>query len=135
MEVLAGCMESPDFDMKYAVQVALLHDTLEDTSTTYKELESEFGVDVAEGVLALTKNVKLDPSEQMKDSLDRIRQQRHEVWVVKLADRITNLEKTPEHWDIEKRHSYHVEALVILNLLKGGNNYLESRLKQRIEGQ
>jgi len=133
MEVLAGCMESPDFDMKYAVQVALLHDTLEDTSTTYKELECEFGAEIAEGVLALTKNTRLNPSEQMRDCLDRIRQQRSEVWAEILADRITSLEKVSKHWTIERRKSCLLAESLIFSLLKGGNLFWGNRLNQRID--
>src|SRR5262245_9451528 len=76
-----------------AVQCALLHDTLEDTATSFAEVEQAFGVQVASGVLALTKDAKLPKAERMADSLRRIREQPREVWMVKLADRITNLQK------------------------------------------
>jgi guanosine-3',5'-bis(diphosphate) 3'-pyrophosphohydrolase len=38
---------------------ALLHDTIEDTRTTYRELESEFGKRVAKTVLEVTDNKRL----------------------------------------------------------------------------
>ena len=132
MEILIAAQHSPDFDIDFAVQVALLHDTLEDTSTTLEELIAEFGLTIAEGVLALTKNGDLPKSEQMGDSLNRIRKGQKEIWAVKIADRITNLQIPPRHWDIAKKIAYQKEAILILEELKGGNAFLEDRLRLKI---
>ncbi|KQT26003.1 guanosine polyphosphate pyrophosphohydrolase [Chryseobacterium sp. Leaf405] len=133
MEILIAFEKSKDFNLEFAVQVALLHDSLEDTDTTFQELENIFGKSVAEGVLALTKNSSLEKSHQMTDSLFRIKQQPKEVWAVKLADRITNLQTPPPDWSEEKIKKYKTEAQLILHELKGGNDYLEQRLQQKIE--
>jgi len=102
MEIL--CVpDTNDFDKTYAVQIALLHDTLEDTSTTFEELENVFGIEIANGVLALTKNEAMPKESRMQDSLDRVKMMRKEVWAVKMADRITNLQKPPAYWTEEKK--------------------------------
>ena len=132
MEILMAAPHSEQFDLAYAVQVALLHDTIEDTTTSFSELASQFGIDVANGVLALTKNETLPKAERMTDSLNRITKQRPEVWAVKLADRITNLQVPPHHWTTAKKREYQNEAALILESLKGGNAYLEARLAQKI---
>jgi guanosine-3',5'-bis(diphosphate) 3'-pyrophosphohydrolase len=132
MEILMAAQNSTDFNVDFAVQVALLHDTLEDTATTLEELIETFGATIAEGVLALTKNGDLPKSERMGDSLNRIRQQHKEIWAVKLADRITNLQIPPQHWDTAKKIAYQKEALLILEELKGGNAFLENRLRLKI---
>ncbi|RYE45106.1 MAG: bifunctional (p)ppGpp synthetase/guanosine-3',5'-bis(diphosphate) 3'-pyrophosphohydrolase [Sphingobacteriales bacterium] len=132
MEILIAGAATENFDLEFAVQLAMLHDTLEDTDTTYEELKSEFGSEVADGVAALTKNESLPKSEKMNDSLNRIRLLRKEVWAVKLADRITNMQKPPEYWSREKRVDYQKEALHLLEKLSGGNPYLELRLKEQI---
>lgn len=132
MEILIAAQHSPDFDIDFAVQVALLHDTLEDTSTTLEELTKVFGVTIAEGVLALTKNGDLPKSERMADSLSRIRKGQKEIWAVKIADRITNLQIPPHHWDTAKKIAYQKEAIRILEELKGGNAFLEDRLRLKI---
>ena len=106
MEILIASQHSNNFDVNYAIQLALLHDNIEDTDTTHKELEKVFGREVADGVLALTKNDKLPKPEQLIDSLKRIQQQPKEVWAVKLADRITNLQKPPQSWTQEKIIKY-----------------------------
>ena len=56
MEIILASKEDGNFDINYAVQLALLHDTLEDTETNYEEVSEKFGKKVAIGVEALTKN-------------------------------------------------------------------------------
>lgn len=132
MEILS----MPDvegFDKAYAVQLALLHDTIEDTSTIFNELKNAFGIDVAKGVLALTKNPELPKEEQMQDSLNRIKKMRKEVAAVKMADRITNLQKPPANWDEVKKFRYCNEAGIILSELKEGSEYLANRLGEKIK--
>ena len=112
---------------------ALLHDVIEDTNGTYDEIEKEFGVEVADGVLALSKDENLHSKvEQMKDSIERIRIQPKEVWMVKLSDRITNLQPPPKHWDKEKVKKYRNEAVLILEKLGEANQYLAERLQIKI---
>src|SRR4051812_8681662 len=41
------------------IAAALLHDTIEDTTTDYDELEERFGRDIADMVSALTKNMAM----------------------------------------------------------------------------
>ncbi|WP_326984668.1 HD domain-containing protein [Chryseobacterium sp. MYb264] len=133
MEILVASEKSENFNTEFAIQLALLHDTLEDTDVTFEELEYQFGKAVADGVLALTKNSDLEKSEKMMDSLRRIQQQPKEVWAVKLADRITNLQTPPHFWKEEKIIKYKEEAKIILEELRGGNAYLERRLGDKIK--
>lgn len=113
---------------------AVLHDTIEDTEATFESIRSQFGNEVAEGVLALTKNEKLGTKEeQMADSLERIKKQPQEVWTVKMADRICNLYAPPHYWNKEKKERYIEEALLIHSHLKYGNAYLANRLLEKIE--
>ena len=115
------------------VQCALLHDVIEDTEKSYDDVLTQFGSDVADGVLALSKNLNLSgKTEQMNDSLKRIKQQPKEVWMVKLSDRITNLQPPPAHWAIEKISAYRAEALLILEHLESANPFLATRLQTKI---
>ncbi len=123
----------PAFDADLAIGCALLHDTLEDTATTYDELVAAFGTAVADGVKALSKlDDSIPKAERMADSLRRIRAQPREVWCVKLADRITNLAPPPAHWSTDKRRAYHAEAVVIAETLAGASPHLEARIRARI---
>ena len=120
---------SPDL----AVQCALLHDTVEDTGTALEELEAVFGPAVAAGVLALTKDACMPKPDRMADSLRRIRDQPREVWMVKLADRITNLAPPPSGWTREKCAAYRVEAIALADALGTANEQLDRRLRARID--
>ncbi|MFN8344897.1 MAG: HD domain-containing protein [Spirosomataceae bacterium] len=133
MEILIAAPHTAGFDTDFAVQLALLHDTIEDTETTGEELAAEFGAEIAEGVRALTKNPEIPKTEAMTDSLRRIKTLRKEVWAVKLADRITNLQTPPPFWSLTKKSNYQKEAIIILNELQGGNAYLEHRLRDKIQ--
>jgi (p)ppGpp synthase/HD superfamily hydrolase len=133
MEVVAAASgaECPDADL--AVQCAWLHDTIEDTAITYEQVLDTFGAAVAKGVSALTKDASLDKSLQMADSLRRIRLQPKAVWMVKLADRITNLQPPPAYWTKEKAARYRDEAVQIHAALKDADEALAARLMARIE--
>jgi len=98
IEVISALQVEPGHDSDFAIQCALLHDVLEDTNVTLDEIKSRFGEKIASGVFALSKNPDLSNSLQMADCLKKIQQQPHEVWMVKLADRITNLQPPPRDW-------------------------------------
>jgi (p)ppGpp synthase/HD superfamily hydrolase len=137
MEILAALSAEAEHDGDLAVACALLHDTIEDTDTTYAQIESMFGSQVADGVAALSKNPDLEKSQQLADSLDRIASQPPEIWMVKLADslsetlreRITNLQLPPAHWDSAKIRRYRDEAIEIHT----ASPFLAARLAEKIQ--
>lgn len=130
---LNSTASSPTLDINLAIVCALLHDVIEDTPTTLEEVQSVFGKPVADGVLALTKNKDLKKIAATIDSLNRIKCQPKEIWMVKMADRICNLQKPPEYWDLEKRKSYQQEAKLILDELHTADEYLSNRLAEKIK--
>ncbi len=142
-EVIAA-FSGPDMDL--AVGCALLHDTIEDTASSFDaklalaaEIEREFGKPIRDGVWALTKlavladGTKVEKPAQMVDSMRRIREQPHAVWAVKLADRITNLASPPLKWDRAKCETYRGEAQQILDTLGDGCPVLAARLRAKID--
>lgn len=134
MEVMAVIVRGKDIENPdLLVQCALLHDVIEDTRNSHEIIKEQFGVEVADGVLALSKDRNF-PSKvgQIKDSIKRIRKQPKEVWMVKLSDRITNLQSPPKHWGKEKIKKYRNEAILILEKLGEANQYLAERLKKKI---
>jgi len=132
MEVFMAHKQKSDFNLKLAIQLALLHDVLEDTALSFKALKADFGNVVAEGVLALTKDSTLDKKDQMDDSLNRILDLGREVAIVKICDRITNLQRPPKKWDNAKIKKYHLQALKIAERLQGKNEYLDKRIQEKI---
>ena len=132
MEVAAALAAEPGKDGDLAVVCALLHDTVEDTSVTASDLSERFGPDVAAGVVALTKDESLPKSAQMPDSLRRIREQPREVWMVKLADRITNLQPPPRHWPGDQVRRYRDEAITIRDALGSASPFLLARMEAKL---
>ena len=135
MEIMSAIVQTNPVDKPdLAVQCALLHDLIEDTEIGYDKIKDEFGSAVADGVGALSKNKDLKTkSERMRDSLKRIKKQPKEIWMVKLADRITNLQPPPYYWTKNKIEQYRNEAIEIHDALKGANDVLSSRLLYKIE--
>jgi (p)ppGpp synthase/HD superfamily hydrolase len=132
-EVIAALRVEAGHDETLAVQCALLHDVLEDTPVTYVAIEAGFGGPVAAGVLALSKDARLDKAEQMPDSLRRIQQQPSEVWMVKLADRICNLREPRPTWTTERIRQYRAEARDIYQALHAASPLLAARLQEKID--
>jgi len=133
IEVIAAFRLEPEtHDRDLAVQCALLHDVIEDTSTTYSDVVEQFGTAVADGILALSKDKSLPARLQLSDSLRRIREQPQEVWMVKLADRITNLQPAPDYWTQDKKQRYKEEATEIFETLRDSSGKLAARLLQKI---
>jgi len=132
MEVIFAHKYEQNFAIDFAVQLALLHDIIEDTEVTYNELRQKFDKKIADGVIALTKNKRLDKKLQLSDSLKRIQKQPKEIAIVKLADRITNLQKPPVFWNVKKRKSYLKQAVEIFTSLAKNNEYLAKRLENKI---
>jgi (p)ppGpp synthase/HD superfamily hydrolase len=141
MEVIAALtveqVDNPDL----AVQCALLHDTIEDTDVTYDDVQATFGTDVADGVLAMTIDETIGNGLskferrwlQLEDYLRRIKQQPREIWMVKLADRITNLQPPPSHWTDEMIERYKQGAELIHRELGSASEYLGEKLKRKVE--
>lgn len=106
------------------IAVALLHDTIEDTTATRAEIDELFGEDIGRLVEGLTKIKKLDlvtkkakQAENMRKLLlaisDDVR-----VLLVKLADRLHNM-RTLEHMSPEKRARISEETMDIYAPLAG----------------
>jgi (p)ppGpp synthase/HD superfamily hydrolase len=127
-----ACAADGSFDAEFALCTALLHDCIEDAAVSREDLGQRFGTRVADAVWALSKNPSLPKPERMADSLARIRLQPREAWLVKLADRITNLAQPPATWTTQKRQAYVEEAGVILQTLGPAHAGLAKRLSERI---
>lgn len=137
-EVINALTQEPlSFDeANVAIACALLHDVNEDTKVHITK-ECSLGGNsevIAKGVQALTKDKNLASKKlQMKESVARLKGRQHCVGMVKLADRITNLDVPPSHWSDAKKKEYLEEARFILDELGHTNAYLAAKLAQKIE--
>lgn len=76
----------------------ILHDTIEDTDTTYNDIKKIFGMEVAEIVYAVTDELGKNRKERKRKTYPKIRKDIRAV-IVKLCDRIANVRhsKTGTH--------------------------------------
>jgi guanosine-3',5'-bis(diphosphate) 3'-pyrophosphohydrolase len=80
------------FDDPRMLAAALLHDTIEDTTTDYDDLIDEgFGPDVAKWVAALSKDSRLENDEREKQYCEQLAAADWQAKVIKLADQYDNL--------------------------------------------
>lgn len=89
---------------------AVLHDTVEDTETTIGELVKEFGSRVARVVGEVTDDKTLPKAERKQLQIEHARHISEEGALVKIADKISNVEDVtnnpPEGWDDKRRREY-----------------------------
>ena len=141
MEIISALAEEEVDKPNIAIQCALLHDCLEDTYIIYDEIVNRFGSYVADGVLALSIDGAIGISEnkykrdllQLKDSIERIKRQPKEIWMVKLADRITNLQPPPNYWTDEQIDDYRKGSELIHKELGSASKVLGERLRVKID--
>ncbi len=126
-------LDTNEIDWNLLVCCAILHDTIEDTNTTYEEIKSLFNLDIANGVLALSKNPQIDYKDQMKDCIRRIKECPKEIAMVKMADRIFNLSKKVSTWSNERNKEYKEEAEYILSELGFASNTFSNALLEYIK--
>lgn len=76
---------------RITIAAALLHDTIEDTDTDYEDIAERFGHEVAEIVVALTKDMRLPEAEREARYDEQLAEAGWRASVVKLADVFDNL--------------------------------------------
>jgi guanosine-3',5'-bis(diphosphate) 3'-pyrophosphohydrolase len=102
---------------------ALLHDTIEDTATTFEELVEHFGSRVAAMVGEVTDDQKLPKAERKRLQIVHAAGLSAGAKLVKLADKICNLrdvaERPPAKWDLQRRQEYFEWAKQVIDGLRG----------------
>ena len=107
-----------------SIITALLHDTIEDTKSTYQDIEAHFGRDVAELVDGVTKLTNLQLSSTAAKQAENFRKlfmamsKDLRVILVKIADRLHNM-RTIRHMRAEKQAQKSRETMDIYAPLAG----------------
>lgn len=87
-------------DDEELITSAYLHDTLEDTNTTYEEILQTFGKKVANLVLEVTHEGKKDNIGYYYPHLHTLK-----AYLLKFADRLSNLSRM-EAWNQKRQQQY-----------------------------
>ena len=109
---------------------ALLHDTIEDTETSYQELRKVFGPRVAKTVLEVTDDKRLRKHTRKRMQVEHAPGLSRSAKLVKLADKICNLRDLGDHppvgWDKKRRREYFDWAKKVTDGMRGTNPRLEA---------
>ena len=115
---------------------ALLHDTVEDTDTTFAELAQHFGPEVADLVRELTDDMSLEKSERKRLQIEHAQVSSLRARQVKIADKICNVRdvtfRPAPHWPIERRLDYLVWSEKVVAACRGVNIKLDRAFDEAV---
>ena len=124
-----GNVEDPE-----VLAAALLHDTLEDTETTHKELVENFGARVCHLVQEVTDDKDLDKPIRKQLQIEHAKEISEGAALIKLGDKISNvtdITKTPPtNWDNMRRLEYFEWAEKVINNCPKVNEALENHFAE-----
>lgn len=131
---IAGRIATFEFADKYLVATGFLHDVIEDCNITWQQLENLTGsFIVAQNVLALTNPSKGSTANRaVRKQMDRdhIASAPKKIKIIKLLDRIDNLNEIDPHDDFCR--VYCEESLLLAEVLKDADEPLYVELMNRI---
>jgi GTP diphosphokinase / guanosine-3',5'-bis(diphosphate) 3'-diphosphatase len=111
------------------IATALLHDTVEDTCTTPKELKKEFGSVISKMVAELTDDKSLPSEERKRRQVEHAPSLSPRARLVKLADKTCNLrdvvQDPPDKWPLKRKQEYFDWAKEVVDKIRGTNVELE----------
>jgi guanosine-3',5'-bis(diphosphate) 3'-pyrophosphohydrolase len=104
------------FDDPRMLAAALLHDTIEDTTTDYDDVKKAFGLEVAKWVAALTKDMRLEHDEREQAYAKALNAADWQVKVLKLADVYDNICDCGSislngRWNTVKKSRFYLDAV------------------------
>ncbi len=108
---------------------ALLHDTIEDTRTSYRELRQAFGKEIADVVREVTDDKSLRKTVRKRRQIEHAPHLSRRAKLVKLADKICNLRdiasNPPATWSRTRKREYYEWAKRVIDGLRGAHPGLE----------
>jgi guanosine-3',5'-bis(diphosphate) 3'-pyrophosphohydrolase len=119
------------------VAAGWLHDTLEDTDTTAKELSLRFSDRVASLVIECTDDMSLPKAERRRRQVVDAPKKSADAKLIKIADKISNIEArirsnptTEERADLIEYTDW---AEQVVAGCRGGNSYLDTKFDDAVQ--
>ncbi len=129
--LLAMAVQGRDANL---VAAGLLHDTLEDTETTWDELATTFNDDIASLVSEVTDDKSLPKQERKRLQVEHAPSRTDRAKMLKLADKTSNLRgiaaSPPAGWSIERRLDYVRWGRDVAAGLRGVHPWLEAQFDE-----
>jgi guanosine-3',5'-bis(diphosphate) 3'-pyrophosphohydrolase len=109
---------------------AILHDTLEDTETTYEELKEKFGRTIAQAVREVSDDKTLSKADRKRLQIEHAKHLSRRARLVKLADKTCNVRDMASHpphgWPLQRRREYYDWARQVVDQIRGTHARLEA---------
>ncbi|XP_037807695.1 guanosine-3',5'-bis(diphosphate) 3'-pyrophosphohydrolase MESH1 [Lucilia sericata] len=121
-------------DDESVLMAALLHDTVEDTDTTFGEIEELFGTEICNIVREVTDDKTLEKQVRKQLQVEHAANASTKAKLVKLADKLDNLRDLeqilPNGWTEQRREEYFIWAKKVVDNLRGTNKEIENELDE-----
>lgn len=111
------------------LMAAVLHDTVEDTETTFDDLEERFGKTISDLVAEVTDDKSLAKSERKRLQIEHTAELSDRAKLIKIADKTCNVRDVahspPDDWDMQRRNEYLTWASRVVEGCRGTNDSME----------
>lgn len=131
--MVIGEVRDPD-----VIMGALLHDTVEDTDTTFEELEQRFGVRVANFVREVSDDKSLSTADRKRLQIEHAHDKSAGAAQIKLSDKLYNLtdlaSEPPLDWTKDRIDNYFKWSQAVVDALPWVNAPLKKAVDDVIKG-
>lgn len=133
-ELIASALPEPDSNL---ICAALLHDTVEDTATTFDEIVTAFGDDVAGLVREVTDDKSLPKAERKRLQVEKAPHKSARAQTLKVADKISNLRamlfSPPADWELKRKQEYFAWAKRVVDGCAAANPILKAEFEAIVQ--
>lgn len=116
---------------------ACLHDTVEDTETTFEEIEEIFGTEVTNLVRNVTDDKSLEKAQRKQLQIEHAATASDKAKQIKIADKICNVRditnSPPQDWSLQRRSEYLEWSQKVVSGCRGVNLRLERAFDDAIK--
>lgn len=108
---------------------AILHDTVEDTETTFADLTDNFGIEIADIVREVTDDKSRPKARRKELQIEHAPHASNHAKQIKIADKICNirdiLQAPPADWSVERKQEYLEWTNKVVEGCRGVNQCLD----------
>lgn len=118
------------------ILASILHDVIEDSDTTFEDLQERFGVKVADIVTELTDDMTLPYQERKALQVKGAQQLSIAARKIRITDKASNIRDIftyPLDWTEEKKIAYLENSLEVVDQLRGTHLALEAWFDQSVQ--
>lgn len=135
IEVTNLLAETVGTDDLVLLTAAILHDTLEDTNTSFSEIEFNFGREVLSIIQEVTDDIELRKSCRKAKQIENAFKLSRCAKLIRIADKTCNVRdiiKTRYHWTNTQKKNYINWSIEVVEYCKGINMKLDEAFKDAV---